>query len=200
MSSLHLRIEPPGGEPIDRECEGGSLTFGRSAGSDVIIADQSMSRQHARISARDNGWIVEDLGARNGTFVNGVRIDGPTPVAAGDVLKMGASMIRLTEPGVTPEPGALGMGHLSSSIFRRVADITGDLDRDAAAPARMAARLKALNDFHRAMAEPISLDALQSAVDRFSTSEPEPNTKCALASTMSTPAPEASITMSPVFT
>jgi serine phosphatase RsbU (regulator of sigma subunit) len=176
MNGLHLRIEPPGAEPIDRECEAGTLTFGRSAGSDVIIADQSMSRQHARITARDDGWIVEDLGARNGTFVNGVRIDGPTPIAPGDVLKMGASLIRLTEPGVTPEPGgALGMGHLSSSIFRRVSDITGDLDRDAAAPARMAARLKALNDFHRAMAEPISLDALlDQLLDRlFATLHPE---------------------------
>ena len=175
MSGLHLRIEPPGAEPIDRECEGGALTFGRSAGSDVIIADQSMSRQHARIAARDNGWIVEDLGARNGTFVNGVRIDGATPIAPGDVLKMGASTIRISERGVTPDTGALGTGHLSSSIFRKVSDITGDLDRDATAPARMAARLKALNDFHRAMAEPISLDALlEQLLDRlFATLHPE---------------------------
>ena len=175
MSGLHIRIEPPGAEAIDRECTEGSLTFGRSAGSDIIIADQSMSRQHARISAREEGWIIEDLGARNGTFVNGVRIDGPTPIVPGDVLKMGASLVRITEPGVTPERSALGMGHLSSSIFRRVTEITGDLDREAGAPARIAARLKALNDFHRAMAGPISLDALlESLLERlFATLHPE---------------------------
>jgi len=176
MSGLHLRIESPGAEPIDRDCEGGTLTFGRSAGSDVVIADQSMSRQHARITAKDGGWIVEDLGARNGTFVNGVRIDAPTPIVPGDVLKLGASVVRIIEPGMTPDPDhALGIGHLSSSIFRRVSDITGELDREAAAPARMAARLKALNDFHRAMAEPISLDALlELLLERlFATLHPE---------------------------
>ena len=175
MSAIHLRIEPPGADAIERECGGAPLTFGRSVGADVIIADQSMSRQHARIAAGPSGWTVEDLGARNGTFVNGVRIDAPTPIGPGDVLKMGATVIRIAEPGLTPEPGALGMGYLSSSIFRRVSEITGELDRDAAAPARMAARLKALNDFHRAMAGPISLDALlELLLERlFATLQPE---------------------------
>jgi serine phosphatase RsbU (regulator of sigma subunit) len=161
MTALHLRIEPPGAPPIDHDCEPGTFTIGRAAGADIVVADQSMSRQHARISGKESGWVIEDLGARNGTFVNGVRIDAPTPIVPGDVLKMGASTIRISEPGVTPDPDdALGVGHLSSSIFRRVSDITGELDKDPGAPARMAARLKALNDFHRAMAEPISLDAL----------------------------------------
>ena len=175
MKGIPIRIEPPAGEPIDRECESGALTFGRSVGADVIIADQSMSRQHARISAGGPGWTIEDLGARNGTFVNGVRIDAPTPIGPGDVIKMGATLLRIGEPGVTPQPGALGMGHLSSSIFRRVAEITGELDRDPGAPARMAARLKALNDFHRAMSGPISLDALlEQLLERlFATLQPE---------------------------
>ena len=174
MTPLRLHIEPPGADPSDRECTGGTLTLGRGTGADVVVPDQSMSRQHARITAKDGAWILEDLGARNGTFLNGVRIEGPRAIAPGDVLKMGATLIRLTEPGVTPEAGALGVGHLASSIFRRVADITGDLDHETA-PARMAARMKALNDFHRAMAEPISLDALlEQLLDRlFATLHPE---------------------------
>jgi serine phosphatase RsbU (regulator of sigma subunit) len=152
------------------------LVFGRGTGADVVIADHSMSRQHARIVGGDGGWIVEDLGARNGTFLNGVRVEGPQPIVPGDVLKMGGTVVRIAEPGTAPKSGVLGTGHLASSIFRRVADITGELDREAAdAPARVAARLKALNEFHRAMAEPISLDALlELLLDRlFATLHPE---------------------------
>ncbi|CAN5727696.1 SpoIIE family protein phosphatase [soil metagenome] len=159
MSTLRITIEPPGGPPADRDCSGGMLTFGRGTDSDVVVADHSMSRHHARIEAEAAGWIVEDLGARNGTFVNGVRIQGRHPLAPGDVIKMGATLVRVSEPGME-RPGALGVGDLGSSIFRRVEDIAGDLDESGAAPTRVAARLKALNDFHRAMAEPISLDAL----------------------------------------
>ena len=173
MSAIHLIIEPPGTAAIERTVEEGALTFGRGAGADVVISDQSMSRQHARIARGQSGWTVEDLGARNGTYLNGVRIEGPTSVARGDVLKLGATVIRIAEPGITPEPAALGVGHLGSSIFRRVTEITNELDDGA--PARMAARLKALNDFHRAMAGPIALDALlEQLLERlFATLHPE---------------------------
>lgn len=174
--TIHLRIEPPDGAPIDRDCDDGMLVLGRGTTADIVIADHSMSRQHARIVRSASGWVVEDLGARNGTFLNGVRIEGPQPIAPGDVLRLGATIVRIAEPGTAPRSGVLGTGHLASSIFRRVADITGELDREASdAPARVAARLKALNDFHRAIAGPISLDALLDLLlDRlFATLHPE---------------------------
>ena len=70
MTAIHLRIEPPGGQPADRECRTGTLTFGRGTDSDVVVADHSMSRHHARIATEDGHWVVEDLGSRNGTFLN----------------------------------------------------------------------------------------------------------------------------------
>lgn len=160
MSTIRLRIEPPAAAAAERECRDGSLSFGRSVGSDVVIADHSMSRRHARILEEDGAWMVEDLGARNGTFVNGQRIEGRRPVAPGDVIKMGATLVHVTDGRVEPASGVLGLGDLSSSIFRPAAEITHDFDLPGGAPSRVAARLKAINDFHRAMAGPIALDAL----------------------------------------
>ena len=161
MSTIHLRIEPPGSPASDRDCVDGSVTFGRGAGADVVVNDDSMSRNHARLVYEGQVWFIEDLGARNGTFVNGERLEGRRPVAYGDVLKMGATVVRVSGKEVAPpETGALGLGDLGSSIFRPITELAGEGDLSAGAPTRVAARLKAINDFHRALAGPISLDAL----------------------------------------
>ena len=76
MSTITLHIEPPTGAPSDRECVDGPVTFGRGAGADVVVTDGSMSRNHARIVVEGDGWAIEDLGARNGTYVNGERVAG----------------------------------------------------------------------------------------------------------------------------
>lgn len=173
MNTYRLRIEPPGGVASERECSNGALTFGRGADCDVVISDHSMSRHHARISEAGGAWTVEDLGARNGTYVNGERITAPTELTPGDTIKMGATLVRLTTGG--PLSRELGVGNLGSSIFRSVSDINSEIDAPTSAPARVAARLKAINDFHRALAGPISLDALLAELlDRlFATLHPE---------------------------
>jgi serine phosphatase RsbU (regulator of sigma subunit) len=117
-----------------------------------------MSRTHARIAADGDDWVVEDLGARNGTFVNGDRIQGRRRITEGDIIKMGATVVRVTS-GTGESAQALGSSDLASSIFRPVAEIART-ELHAAAASRIAARLKAINDFHRAVAGPISLDEL----------------------------------------
>ena len=52
-----------------------NLTIGRHPDSDICIADGSVSRRHAQISYVDEVWIIEDLGSRNGTLLDGVLID-----------------------------------------------------------------------------------------------------------------------------
>ncbi len=168
MTPLKLRVEPPSGEPVERTCTDDAVTVGRGADADVVCQDGSMSRRHGRIAPGADGWFVEDLGARNGTFVNGERIQGRARIRPGDVIKMGATLVRVLEDEhsrpAARRPDALGEGHLGSSIFRSIAEIGLDglshtqLYGDMAA--RVAARLKALNDFHRALAGAIALDAL----------------------------------------
>lgn len=135
----------------------GAFTLGRGTGSDIVIPDYSMSRQHARIFAEHDRWQLEDLGARNGTFLNGARIEGPRPLTAGDTIRLGGTTIHVELPGQASR--GTGSGALGTSIFRSVSTLNLD-SLEGAAPGRIAARLKALNEFHRAMAEPIALDAL----------------------------------------
>jgi serine phosphatase RsbU (regulator of sigma subunit) len=67
--------------------------------------------------------------------------------------------VRINGIAADPVPAALGVSDFGTSIFRSASEISRELDASEAA-SRVAARLKALNDFHRAMAGPISLDAL----------------------------------------
>ncbi|HEU4396834.1 MAG TPA: FHA domain-containing protein [Actinomycetota bacterium] len=71
------------------------LTVGRAADADLALADELVSRWHARVSKRGAGAVVEDLGSRNGTFVNGNQIHGPTRLVPGDQLQVGVTLVEL---------------------------------------------------------------------------------------------------------
>src|SRR3970040_397694 len=61
--------------------------IGRGRECDIVVPDRQISRQHARISRTADGVQVEDLGSKNGTHVNGVRIEGPTGLSGGGVVR-----------------------------------------------------------------------------------------------------------------
>jgi DNA-binding NtrC family response regulator len=80
--------------------EGVEVTFGRSRGCTVLVDTEKVSRQHARVVRRGADIVVEDLGSRNGTRVNGVRIEGPTRVTSGDEVGVGplVALVGVTTP------------------------------------------------------------------------------------------------------
>ena len=83
------------GTPSQHEQRDGAFTLGRGTSSDVVIPDYSMSRQHARIELDDDAWVLEDLGARNGTFVNGHRIT-KTQLLPNDQIRAGETQFLFT--------------------------------------------------------------------------------------------------------
>ncbi len=74
--------------PVD-----GELTIGRAGGCGITLGtDTFVSQVHARVFTRDGRAYVEDLGSRNGTFVNGKRIDVATRLRRGDRVQFGQTV------------------------------------------------------------------------------------------------------------
>jgi hypothetical protein len=83
--SLVVRDGPLAGTRVE---VAGELTVGR-IDADLTLDDDEVSRRHALLRAVDGGIEVEDAGSTNGTFVNDVRIGGPTRLLAGDRVRFG---------------------------------------------------------------------------------------------------------------
>ena len=65
------------------------VTIGRGAACDIQVPGTWVSRQHARITWTGTGYVVEDLGSTNGTFVNRERASGPRTLKSGDLVQLG---------------------------------------------------------------------------------------------------------------
>jgi transcriptional regulator with GAF, ATPase, and Fis domain len=94
--------------PLVRFALGEVATLGRASECEVQLVDTELSRRHAQVRKTAAGWELEDLGSRNGTRVDGVRVQGAVPLAAGAVI-------------------ALGMHTL---VFDPPVDVVGDADGD----------------------------------------------------------------------
>ncbi|MBB2890064.1 ABC-type multidrug transport system ATPase subunit [Flexivirga oryzae] len=69
---------------------GGAITIGRGLENQIVLDDLLVSRQHARLVPSQGGFDVQDLGSRNGTYVNGQRVTG-AHLGEGDLLAVGHS-------------------------------------------------------------------------------------------------------------
>ena len=74
----------------------GPLTIGRSSDNTVVLeSDEFASARHARIEVREGEAWIFDLESRNGTFVNGRRVVGRSPLRPRDVVRVGATDLRV---------------------------------------------------------------------------------------------------------
>lgn len=73
-----------------------TLLIGRAEECDVRPLSEDVSRRHCAVHVGPADVWVEDLGSRNGTFVNGTRITGKVKVANGDMLRVGVLEVKIS--------------------------------------------------------------------------------------------------------
>lgn len=82
-----LRVEP-----------GDTISVGRSAANDLVIDNTSISQCHMQVAIADTGEIdVEDLGSRNGTWLDGQAISGRRSIEPEQTIRIGSSTMRIVE-------------------------------------------------------------------------------------------------------
>lgn len=84
----------------------GSMTIGRAPDCDLVVADDGVSRKHARLRVTEHGLAVEDLGSANGTYIDGERVSSGVLVS-GQELRLDEVRFELSAPALpagTREP------------------------------------------------------------------------------------------------
>jgi signal transduction histidine kinase len=69
------------------------MILGRSARADIMLSEDSVSRNHARLFVTDGELIIEDLGSSNGVVVNGNRVTR-SAISASDIVQIGCYILR----------------------------------------------------------------------------------------------------------
>ncbi len=105
-----LDIAYPDQAPNRFELPAGLYTIGRSEACKIRLRHPEISERHALLTLRESGVLIEDLHSSNGTLVDGIPIQDPTPLGAENVVGIGPCLLRVstTVPFPTTEPYAAG--------------------------------------------------------------------------------------------
>jgi serine phosphatase RsbU (regulator of sigma subunit) len=106
MDGQYLLVTRPGHAPeVIHLHAGQTYTMGRAPDCQIVLADASISRRHAEVLARENGWWVQDLRSKNGTKLNEQVIQQPERLRAGDRIEVGPCVLVFSSEA-SPTPGA----------------------------------------------------------------------------------------------
>jgi class 3 adenylate cyclase len=84
----------------------GAVTLGREPDNDIVLKSPHISRHHARFDWTGSMYVLEDLGSKNGTWLNHKRLEGPTPLNDGDIVRFGdlSFGFKVESPGTETMP------------------------------------------------------------------------------------------------
>jgi serine phosphatase RsbU (regulator of sigma subunit) len=88
---VQLFIYPKTGDPSTFPLGAKRVSIGRTAANDIVLSDQFSSGCHAVIAPTERGYALLDQGSKNGTFVNGRRVNGEIDLARGDEILVGST-------------------------------------------------------------------------------------------------------------
>jgi pSer/pThr/pTyr-binding forkhead associated (FHA) protein len=94
-SPRELVVHAPNARPRVLPLADAEITFGRAGAASVVLDDGYVSETHARVYRDGDDWLVADAGSTNGTFLNQVKVTAPTPLAAGDQLGIGKTVVEV---------------------------------------------------------------------------------------------------------
>ncbi|MDZ4278202.1 MAG: winged helix-turn-helix domain-containing protein [Dehalococcoidia bacterium] len=102
-SEAYLVLITESGQRDVHPVTGAEMTLGRAAESDLVLTNPGVSRRHARLTWDGESFLVEDLGSKNGTWLNGEPLSKQTPLKDGDELELADSRLQfqLNSPTVT---------------------------------------------------------------------------------------------------
>jgi pSer/pThr/pTyr-binding forkhead associated (FHA) protein len=105
-----------------------SMTLGRAVDVDLPLTSPRVSRRHAQLTWDGERFVVEDLGSKNGTRINGTPVAGPTPIADGDTLELADCRLEFqtSAPTVTVVL-APGTGSLSVDLSTHEVRVRGEV-------------------------------------------------------------------------
>jgi len=157
------------GEPGEREFSlaDGTHVIGRAEENSVYVPYRNLSRRHAEIQVRGDSVVVRDLGSKNGTFVNGERVE-TRALGYGDVVACGGASFEIRQrPSVTPAAIFRTQDTGGLRALLQVEETAPSALRISSAPERRTEdKLRVLLEVSQMLSAPVDLDTLlQRALD-----------------------------------
>jgi len=141
---MHLRYINKQGISREIELTGEPIAIGRSRDAFIPLLDDKVSRSHCGIRLSDDGqFYVKDLNSRNGTYLNGERIEDSAPLKIGDKIRVGSTTFvfeqektaEAAEAAAAAVQGEMGAGKGYSTILREIVEDAAPAPAPAPAPA-----------------------------------------------------------------
>jgi NADH dehydrogenase len=105
IKAILTRSDSGGEIPLEQDL----ISLGRSPENNVVVPDPAASRRHALIQREGDRYVIDDLGGRNGTWVNGRRVNERAPLQNGDVIRIGRTQFTFRIEAVAPPRAPAGL-------------------------------------------------------------------------------------------